>query len=497
MQFVDETLKIACEVAHGELGGQVKIDDAQGCWKLLSDNMNVMAFNLTNQVREIVEVVRGVAGGNLSETINVQAQGEILESQNIINTMVAQLKTFAFEVTSSRETGVEGRLGGQAVVVGAEGIWKELTDNVNAMATNELTQYQREMLSTVHDLANSLLTITDGILDISKIEANRMTIEQVEFTLRGTVFDALKSLAVKSIEKPLELIYRVDASFPDCLIGDFFRLRQVILNLVGNAFKFTSEGHVMLSLRKATKSLEQQIKLSIKDDDTSSDFVTGTDDSTMVKPADLPNDDTLVLEFCVSDTGIGIKKDKLDLIFENFTQTDGSTTRKFGCTGLGLSMSKRLIHLMSGEIWVNSAYGQESRFFFTIAVKPVKGGFTRKSSTLLTFNLHQILFISIQHNQEEMNKIEHDLSASPTVVTNVEDAQFQDPCKNDVIIIDSMEMGSRLRQLQEIKYIPFVLLHPQIPNLNMRSCLDLGIQSYGNTPCSQMDLAGYLKPALE
>ena len=774
--FVDETLKIATEVAHGELGGQVKIDDAQGCWKLLSDNMNVMALNLTNQVREIVEVVRGVAGGDLSQKINVHAQGEILELQNIINTMVAQLKTFAFEVTRvSRETGVEGRLGGQAVVIGAEGIWKELTDNVNAMATNltnqvrnianvttavakgdlskkvtadckgeilelkitinqmvdslqtfalevtslatdvgikgilggqavvngvegawkdltdnvnamatnltnqvraiatvttavahgdlsqkidvvaqgeilelkntinkmvdslqvfvsevtrvakdvgvegklgvqaqvsdvdglwkeiitnvnvmaanltsqvrafaqitaaatdgdftkfitveasgemdtlktkinqmvsnlrdsikrntaareaaelanrakseflgifshelrtpfngilnytqltldtELTQYQREMLSTVHNLANSLLTIIDDILDISKIEANRMTIEQIEFTLRGTVFDALKSLAVKSIEKPLDLIYQVDASFPDYLIGDSFRLRQVILNLVGNAFKFTSKGHVKLSVRKATKPLQQQIKQSIQ----GADYVTGNDESTQVVSTDLPEDDTLVLEFCVSDTGIGIKKDKLDLIFENFTQADGSTTRKFGGTGLGLSISKRLIHLMGGEIWVTSTYGEGSKFYFTIAVKPVKGTFTRKSDTLLTFNLHQILFIATEHNDKDMKKIEEDLGAinlRPTVVKSIEDAHFQDPCKYDVIIIDSLEMGRMLRQLPEIKYIPFVLLHPQIPNLNMRTCLDLGIQSYGNTPCSQMDLADYLKPALE
>jgi osomolarity two-component system sensor histidine kinase NIK1 len=774
--FVDETLKIATEVAHGELGGQVKINDAQGCWKLLSDNMNVMALNLTNQVREIVEVVRGVANGDLSQEINVHAQGEILELQNIINTMVGQLKTFAFEVTRvSRETGVEGRLGGQAVVIGAEGIWKELTDNVNAMATNltnqvrnianvttavakgdlskkvtadckgeilelkitinqmvdslqtfalevtslatdvgikgilggqavvngvegawkdltdnvnamatnltnqvraiatvttavahgdlsqkihvvaqgeilelkntinkmvdslqvfvsevtrvakdvgvegklgvqaqvsdvdglwkeiitnvnvmaanltsqvrafaqitaaatdgdftkfitveasgemdtlktkinqmvsnlrdsikrntaareaaelansakseflgifshelrtpfngilnytqltldtELTQYQREMLSTVHNLANSLLTIIDDILDISKIEANRMTIEQVEFTLRGTVFDALKTLAVKSIEKPLNLVYQVDASFQDCLIGDPFRLRQVILNLVGNAFKFTSKGHVMLSVRKATQSLEQQIKVSIQD----TEYVTGNDSSTTVKSSDVPSDDMLVLEFCVSDTGIGIKKDKLDLIFENFTQADGSTTRKFGGTGLGLSISKRLIHLMGGEIWVTSAYGQGSKFYFTIAVKPAKKSISKKTDALLTFNLHQILFISTQHNEEDMKKIEHDLSEinlRPTVVPNIEDAHFTDPCKYDVIIIDSLEMGHKLRQLPEIKYIPFVLLHPQIPDLDMRSCLDLGIQSYGNTPCSPADLAGYLKPALE
>ncbi|CCH40585.1 Hybrid signal transduction histidine kinase J [Wickerhamomyces ciferrii] len=774
--FASEVTKIATDVAHGEFGGQVKNQGTVGIWRTLSDNLNVMALNLTNQVREIAEVVRAVAGGDLSRKINVHAQGEILELQNIINTMVDQLKTFAFEVTRvSRETGVEGRLGGQAVVIGAEGIWKELTDNVNAMATNltnqvrnianvttavakgdlskkvtadckgeildlkstinqmvdslqtfalevtslatdvgikgilggqavvngvegawkdltdnvnamatnltnqvrsiaavttavahgdlsqkidvkaqgeilelkstinkmvdslqvfvsevtrvakdvgidgklgvqaqvsdvdglwkeiitnvnvmaanltsqvrafaqitaaatdgdftkfitveasgemdtlktkinqmvfnlresikrntaareaaelanrakseflgifshelrtpfngilnytqltldtELSQYQREMLSTVHNLANSLLTIIDDILDISKIEANRMTIEQVEFTLRGTVFGALKTLAVKSIEKPIDLIYQVDASFPDSLIGDSFRLRQVILNLVGNAIKFTSKGHVSLSVKKATTSLEQQITSTVQNNN----FVIGHDSSTIVESNKAPEDDVLVLEFCVSDTGIGIRKEKLDLIFENFTQADGSTTRKFGGTGLGLSISKRLIHLMGGEIWVTSAYGKGSRFYFTIAVRPVKQVFSKQSDALLTFNLHQILFISTEHTVEEAEKIEQELrelNLRPTTVRKIEDANLQEPCKYDVIIIDSLETGNKLRLLPDIKYIPFVLIHKSIPSLNMRICLDLGIQSYGNTPCSIMDLAGYLKPALE
>lgn len=777
--FASEVTKIASEVAHGELGGQVKTSSkTTGVWKNLSDNLNIMALNLTNQVREIVEVVRGVADGDLSLKINVHAQGEILELQNIINTMVGQLKTFAFEVTRvSRETGVEGRLGGQAVVVGAEGIWQELTDNVNAMATNltnqvrnianvttavargdlskkvtadckgeildlkltinqmvdslqtfalevtslatdvgikgilggqavvtdvegawkdltdnvnamatnltnqvrsiaavttavahgdlsqkievvaqgeilelkdtinkmvdslqvfasevtrvaqdvgidgklgvqaqvsdvdglwkeittnvnvmaanlttqvrafaqitaaatdgdftqfitveasgemdtlktkinqmvsnlrdsikrntaareaaelanrakseflgifshelrtpfngilnytqltldtELTQYQREMLSTVHNLANSLLTIIDDILDISKIEANRMIIEQVEFTLRGTVYDALKTLAVKSIDAPLDLIYEADNSFPDYLIGDSFRLRQVILNLVGNAIKFTSKGHVKLSVKRAMITLDQQIKNTIQD----SDFVTGTDSSTIVNTSSLPDDDTLVLEFCVSDTGIGIKKDKLDLIFETFTQADGSTTRKFGGTGLGLSISKRLIHLMGGEIWVTSTYGKGSKFYFTIAVKPVHfADFSKNSdSSLLTFNLHQILVVFTEHSEKERCTIESHLKGlnlRPTVVGSIDAAKLECPSKYDVIIIDSIDTGRQLRVLPDMKYIPFVLLHPNFPFLNMRSCLNLGVQSYGNTPCTIMDLAGYLKPALE
>jgi osomolarity two-component system sensor histidine kinase NIK1 len=129
-RFASEVTRVATEVAGGTLGGQAEGDGTVGVWRELTDNVNVMASNLTNQVREIADVTRAVAKGDLSRKINVHAQGEILELQKTINSMVDQLRTFAFEVTRvSRETGVEGQLGGQAQIEDVEGIWKELTDN--------------------------------------------------------------------------------------------------------------------------------------------------------------------------------------------------------------------------------------------------------------------------------------------------------------------------------------------------------------------------------
>ncbi|KAK5240237.1 histidine kinase osmosensor, partial [Exophiala xenobiotica] len=178
--------------------------------------------------------------------------------------------------------------------------------------TDDLKPHSREMLNTVHNLANSLLTIIDDILDISKIEANRMAIEAIPYTIRGTVFNALKSLAVKAHEKSLCLACDVDNSVPDYVVGDPFRLRQIILNLVGNAIKFTDNGEVKVTIRKSIDLISNCAS------------------------------DEFPFEFVVSDTGIGIQSDKLDLIFDTFQQADGSTTRKFGGTGLGLSISKRL-----------------------------------------------------------------------------------------------------------------------------------------------------------
>ena len=320
----------------------------------------------------------------------------------------------------------------------------------------DLTQYQREMLNIVHNLANSLLTIIDDILDLSKIEANRMIMEEIPYTLRGTVFNALKTLAVKANEKFLDLTYRVDSSVPDHVVGDSFRLRQVILNLVGNAIKFTEHGEVSLTIRKAEQD------------------------------HCAPNE--YAIEFSVSDTGIGIQADKLDLIFDTFQQADGSMTRKFGGTGLGLSISKRLVNLMRGDVWVKSQYGKGSSFFFTCTVRLATSDTSFIEKQLKPYQGHNVLFIDkgqTGHGKEIINMLSQ-IGLVPVVVDSERHVNLTSlggakaASTYDVIIVDSIETARRLRSLDEFKYIPIVLLAPVV-HVSLKSALDLGITSYMTT----------------
>lgn len=337
----------------------------------------------------------------------------------------------------------------------------------------ELTQHQLEMLETVNSLANSLLTIIDDILDLSKIEARRLVMEQVPYSLRVTVFNTLNPLAVKASEKLLNFTYKVDSSVPDFIIGDPFRLGQIILNLVGNAIKFTDHGGVNLVIRKADARRWP------------------------CQPGQY------IIEFVITDTGIGITADKLELIFDTFQQADGSVTRKFGGAGLGLSISKRLVNLMDGDLWVNSHVGQGSEFHFTCKVRLCDEGLGAIEKQIKAYEGFRVLFISeVRSNRGDEIREMLSLTGLVPIVFECEKgpsvarARAITAMRYDLILVESVQTAKTVRTVEEFSHLPIVLLAPSV-DVSLKACRELGITSCITYPCKAVDLGNGIVPALE
>jgi signal transduction histidine kinase/DNA-binding response OmpR family regulator/HPt (histidine-containing phosphotransfer) domain-containing protein len=222
----------------------------------------------------------------------------------------------------------------------------------------ELTAEQREYLEIVKGSADALLSLLNDILDFSKIEAGKLDLESLDFCLRDTVADALRLLALRAHAKGLELTYHVRPDVPDVLVGDPSRLRQVLVNLAGNAVKFTDQGEVGVEVSVV------RCPLSVEDQASREPVVLVGGNATT--DYGLRTTDKVELHFAVRDTGIGIPADKLEGIFEPFVQADSSTTRTHGGTGLGLTISARLVELMHGSLWAESTVGQGSTFHFCV-----------------------------------------------------------------------------------------------------------------------------------
>ncbi len=205
----------------------------------------------------------------------------------------------------------------------------------------DLTPEQKEYVETVAQSADSLLSLLNDILDLSKIEAGKLQLDERDFNIQTTMDNIIKTLSVQAQMKGLDLLCHINPGVPAELRGDNVRLRQIIVNLVGNAIKFTDRGRIAVNVeRRASENSDKDIEI--------------------------PGEgQTILLHFSISDTGIGIPEDKLRSIFDNFTQVDGSTTRKYGGTGLGLAISRKLVGMMSGEIRAESKPGRGSAFHFT------------------------------------------------------------------------------------------------------------------------------------
>jgi PAS domain S-box-containing protein len=335
-----------------------------------------------------------------------------------------------------------------------------------------MTAEQRDYMTTVKASAESLLSIINDILDFSKIEARRLDLERAEFDVRETLGDAVKLLALRAAEKNLELACHVSADVPDTLLGDAGRLRQVLLNVLGNAVKFTSEGEVVLHASVAAGSA-----------------------------------DTVTLQFAVTDTGIGIPLDKQQQVFQAFTQVDTSTTRRFGGTGLGLAIALRLVELMKGRLWVESEVGRGSTFHFTAvfdrAVDRRTGRAPRRPKAL--DGLHVLVVDDNATNRRILEEMLASWEMIPTVVGDAASAlqvlERSSPTNQrvDVVItdcqmpdVDGFMLARQIKRDHHLRRTPIVMLTSAGRSDDAARCRRAGIDKYLVKPVKHSDLLDML-----
>lgn len=332
----------------------------------------------------------------------------------------------------------------------------------------ELTAEQNRYLTVIKSSSDALLSLINDILDFSKMDSGKLGLVATPFSLRDEIPKCLQALALKAFEKNVEFIMRLEQVMPDLVIGDMLRLQQILINLIGNAIKFTEKGEVML-----------RVKLQAVVDEVATFY------------------------FAVSDTGIGIPQNKQSNIFEDFMQADNSTTRKYGGTGLGLAITKRLIEMMGGTIWVESEEGQGSIFHFTIQLKLQPAN--ERYSVASKHKLEGMPVLIVEDNQtatayiRQMFKHFH---MQPVCVTNGEAAlmeltkgmEQQRPYPLTLLDIslsgemDGFDLATAIRENTKLKATNVIVTSMSQKAEDRRRFASLGVTEFFSKPFSQSDL---------
>ena len=342
----------------------------------------------------------------------------------------------------------------------------------------ELSPEQTEYLNLVKTSSDSLLQVINDVLDFSKIEAGKLDIDPVLFSLRDSLSDAIRPLGIKADEKGLDLACHVQSDVPDNLYGDPARLRQIVVNLVGNALKFTESGEVVVAAAVDSRA-----------------------------------GDELLLHLSVRDTGVGIAQDKQKIIFESFTQADGSTTRKYGGTGLGLTISSRLAEMMGGRVWVESEVGKGSTFHFTVRFRLQAGAASlenRDRDALVDWEGLSVLVVDDNStNRRILQEMLSNWGLKPTLADSGKTALVALQAVKDagkpysLILIDAnmpemdgFSLAEQIITIREFRSTPIIMLTSAGQPGDTLRCRELGFAAYLFKPVSQSELMEVVSSAL-
>ncbi len=331
----------------------------------------------------------------------------------------------------------------------------------------ELDSEQRDYAGMVRASADALLTVINDILDFSKIEAGKLELETIEFHLRGSIEPTLKTLALRTHQKGLELNCLIEPDVPEALAGDPSRLRQVLINLLGNSLKFTERGEVNLRVQRESA-----------------------------------NEESISLHFSVEDTGIGIPAEKQARIFEAFTQVDGSTARRFGGTGLGLTICRRLVEMIGGHIWVESALGQGSTFHFTASFGISKAAGSPKPVEKAQLKGMRVLVVDDNlTNRRILERLLAGWGMKPTLADNGRQAletlaQAREAHKPFPLVLtdasmpemDGFQLAEEIRKNPELSGATVMMLTSGGQRGDAARCRELGLAGYLTKPVGQGEL---------
>jgi PAS domain S-box-containing protein len=390
----------------------------------------------------------------------------------------------------------------------------------------ELTPQQRDFVETIRNSGETLLTIINDILDFSKIESGRLELEENPFDLRACVEGAVELLAPKASEKGLELVYFVSPDIPQTILGDTTRLHQILVNLISNAVKFTNVGEVSVSVVARSLDVEDskiaeetspislltpgQEQSSVALNDTASNFAVGYSSSvsapniTSAQDGSQTDRDTnhdeapltrYAIRFTVQDTGIGIPSDRLDRLFQPFSQVDSSISRTYGGTGLGLVISQRLSEMMGGRVWVESEVNRGSTFHFSIVVSAIAtppGSVASSSSGLVG---KQLLIVddnylsrqSLVFQAESWGLSVRTAASASEALEHLQHKALIDAAIIDALMpdIDGLALAAAIRQQPEGQNLPLILLTPISWIESNHRGLNLNFAGYLSKPVRQ------------